>query len=294
MEISWSEAWSLFRWAFLAALCAGLVCPPVGCYLLVRRTGFYGIALPQFAAAGVACGWALLPWWSAHVGLGGLDAAAAYQDPHAHAVVNYHLAWAGAFTFGGLGAMAFFGRRPETETGRVAAAFAIANAATVLFALASPTGKEFIESMLRGELLAVDLHAFETLAVVLGVVVVALAVFWRDLLVVSYDREFARVLNKRVRSFEVLLLALVGLTVSIGTLIVGPLVLFGLLVVPPLIAQRLARSMGSFLVLAALLGAGAAALGIWTSLRLDWPLGPSLVAAAAVEMVLVWPLRARA
>ena len=51
MEISWADVWYLFHWAILSSLLAGVVCPLVGTFLLVRRTGFYGVALPQFAAA---------------------------------------------------------------------------------------------------------------------------------------------------------------------------------------------------------------------------------------------------
>ena len=52
----------LFGMSFLAALLAGLACPLVGSFLFLRRTGFYGVALPQFAATGVAAGFAAAPW----------------------------------------------------------------------------------------------------------------------------------------------------------------------------------------------------------------------------------------
>lgn len=67
-EISWLERIELFRWALLAALCAGLVCPWIGSFLLVRRTSFQGIALPQISLAGVALGFCLLPWCSREIG----------------------------------------------------------------------------------------------------------------------------------------------------------------------------------------------------------------------------------
>ena len=55
-EVSWGDRLDLFRWAILAALTAGMVCPLIGALLLVRRTSFYGITLPQFATAGVVFG----------------------------------------------------------------------------------------------------------------------------------------------------------------------------------------------------------------------------------------------
>ena len=286
--MSWSDAWEIFRWAILAALVAGLVCPLVGSFLLVRRTGFYGITLPQFAACGMAFGYAVLPWWVENVGLNGLDLESALLSPHA--LQNYQIAWAGVFTFGGLIALALLGGNKSTETGRVAAAFAIAASATILLAQSSPTGKENIESLLRGEILTVDLHELETIVVVYVVVALVLAWLHRDLLLVSFDRETARVLGKRVRLLEVVLTVLVGLTVSTGVLIVGPVVLFGLLVVPPLAARGLAWSMTSFYLLAAGLGGLAALGGLYASFALDLPLGPSLCAVAAIEMVPCWAI----
>ena len=65
MDITWAERLDLFRYAILAALLAGAVCPLVGAFLYVRRTSFYGVTLPQFAAAGIVLGFVALPWWSA-------------------------------------------------------------------------------------------------------------------------------------------------------------------------------------------------------------------------------------
>jgi ABC-type Mn2+/Zn2+ transport system permease subunit len=61
--------------------------------------------------------------------------------------------------------------------------------------------------------------------------------------------------------------------------------LFGLLVLPPLAARPFARSMGAFLVLAALFGVGAALAGVLLSFEADLPLGASIVAAAGISLV---------
>lgn len=283
MDIGWELIWELFRYALLSALVAGLVCPVVGCFLLVRRTGFHGVTLPQFAAAGVACGFAVLPWWLDRFGLAGLDYAEAVESPHA--LKNYLFAWAAAATFGGLVVFTLLGRGKGTETARVAAGFAIASALTILFSLASPTGAEYIDTLLHGEILAVGRHEFEVIAVVYLLVGAVLHLFRPDLLLVSYDAETAAVLRRRVLLLEGLFLLIVGLVVSVGTLIVGPVVLFGLLVLPPLAARGFAWSMGSYIAIAAGLGVLSAGGGIFASFHYDWPLGPSVVVVAAALLV---------
>ena len=280
LEVPWGERLSLFRWALLAALLAGAVYPVLGTFLHVRRTSFYGIALPQFATAGMVAGFAALPWWIEHIGLGGLDLAAATSD--SHAAMNYHLAWASLSTFGGLLLLLWLGRRGGSEVGRVAAAFAIASAAVVLFGRISPVGKGFVDELLGGELLGVGVHEFETLAVVLGLGALAFALYGRDFLVESYDRETALVLGKRVLLLEGLLTAVTGLLVSVGAMILGPIPLFGLLVLPPIAARAWAGSMAGYLRLSVAFGLIAVLLGVLASFEFDLPMGAAIAAAAAL------------
>jgi ABC-type Mn2+/Zn2+ transport system permease subunit len=274
----------LFRYTLIAAFVAGLVCPLVGVFLLLRRTSFYGIALPQFATAGVVFGYVLLPWWIETVGLGGLDVETALSD--SHAAMNWHLAWAALFTFGGLAGLTLLGRKGVgTEIGRVAAAFAIATAATILFGQLSPIGTAFVDNLVSGEVLLISVHELETLAVVLGLVAMLFVLFHRDLLIVSYDRETSLVLGKPVLRFEALLTLMTGLSVAVGTMIVGPTLLFGLLVLPPLAARRWARSMASLYVLSVAIGAAAVAIGVLASFRMNLPLGAAIVAACALGLL---------
>lgn len=282
--VGWGERIDLFRYALAAALVAGLVCPLVGGWLLVRRTSFYGITLPQFATAGVVFGFMLLPWWIETLGLGGLSIDQALSD--SHAAMNFHLAWAAAFTFGGLAFLVWLGRRGVgSEIGRVAAAFAIANAATVIFGRLAPAGRSFVDELLSGEILGVGVHQLEVLAGFYGLVLVVLVFFRHDFLLVSFDRDLACVLGKRVTAFELLLISLIGVTVSVGTMIFGPTLLFGLLVVPPLAARPWARSMAGFQGLSAALGLLSVVLGVLASFEFDLPLGAAIVGASALMLV---------
>jgi ABC-type Mn2+/Zn2+ transport system permease subunit len=293
MEFAWTDHLRLFGWAIAATLCAGFTCPLVGAFLHVRRTSFYGIALPQFATAGVILGFGVLPWWIDHLGLGGLTLDEAFGDYHA--ALHYHLSWAAAFTFGGLGALSLASRRGGSEIVNVAIAFAITNALAILFGRLSPIGQAFVEELMHGEVLGVGVHEFETVAVVSGLVVGCI-VFWRrDLVLVSFDREYARVQGLSVQAFELLLAFLTGLIVATGTMTLGPTLLFGLLVLPSAAARQLATSMRAFLILSPLLGVISSALGITASFGFDLPMGAAVVVASALTFLLCWlvPKRGR-
>jgi ABC-type Mn2+/Zn2+ transport system permease subunit len=283
-EIGWGDRLELFHNQIVACFVAGLVCPLVGCWLLVRRTSFYGITLPQFATAGVVFGFMLLPWWIRTLGLGGMSIDEVLSD--SHAAINYHLAWAAAFTFGGLSLLVWLGRRGSgSEIGRVAASFAIASAATVICGRLAPAGRSFVDELLSGEILGVGIHELEVLGAFYGLVLATLFVFRHDFLLVSFDRDLAHVLGLRVTWIELLLNGITGITVSVGTMTFGPLLLFGLLVVPPLAARQWARSMTSFLGLAALLGVVSVVGGVAASFELDLPLGAAIVGVSALTLL---------
>lgn len=276
-----SEIFEFFGFAIAATILAGLVCPLVGAFLLVRRTGFYGIALPQFAATGVAFGFVVLPWWQEFIGMG-VDRESIASGEHVG--LNYHLFWASLFTFGALTVL-LLGRGKGTESARVAAGFAIASGLTILFAHSSPVGDIYVHELLRGEILAIGLHEFDTLAVVLGIVLSIIIVAHRDLVLVSYDRESAVVLGKPVLAWELLLQTLTGATIATGVMTVGPVLLFGLLVLPPLAARPFAKSMVGYFWLASALGLASSLIGLCVSFQFDWPLGPAVVLGGAVLLI---------
>ncbi len=279
-------AFNLFLWAILATALAGIVAPLLGAHLLLRRTGLYGLVLPQFASAGVALGYALLPWWVARVGLGGLSLEEALADPHA--VSNLLLGFAALTTGLGLGFQALFARARATESARAAAAFAVAGAATLLLAERSPLGAEYVDSLLRGEVLAVGVHEFEIIAAAFGLALVLLLRFQNALLLGGFDPDTARVLGLGTRRTDALLLIITGLVVATGTVIVGPMVLFSLLVIPPLGARALARSQRGFFAWTTVLGLLSAACGLALSFGLDLPLGPAVAVGSASVSAAGW------
>lgn len=68
---------------------------------------------------------------------------------------------------------------------------------------------------------------------------------------------------------------LIGLTVSMAVLSVGPLISFGFLLIPALTAQLFAKNMRQFATLASLIGGAAAFAGFWIAYQWDYPIGPT-------------------
>jgi manganese/iron transport system permease protein len=88
--------------------------------------------------------------------------------------------------------------------------------------------------------------------------------------------------------WDVLFYLLIGLTVSMALLSVGPLIAFGFLLIPPLTAHLFARNMRQFLTLASFIGGAMAFLGFWTAYQYDVPVGPTDVVLLGVLYALAW------
>ena len=145
--------------------------------------------------------------------------------------------------------------------------------------------------LLRGEIIAVSTADLILTAITFGLVVIGLIVFQKEFLLVSFDREMAVTLKKRVMAWDTFLFTLIGLTISVSVLSVGPLVAFGFLLLPPLIAYQFAQTMRQFAVAASVIGGGTAVLGFCIAYRRDLPVGPTDVALLGVLYAMAFGAR---
>ena len=256
----------LLRNSVYMSLLIGFVCPLVGVYLVIRRLIFMGVALPQVSSCGIAFAFALHSW--------GLI-------PHLEENSEHGLALAGSavFTIGTLLILAFFERRHRgMAEGRIGTAYVLAGAWSILLLLKNPFGEHGLLERLQGKIISVaDLDLVVTAALFL-VVVVCVALFKKELLLVSYDREMALTLGKRVAWWDGLLFAIIGVTISLAVFSVGPAVTFGFLLLPALIARLFARTMKQFSVFSSVIGGFSALGGFVIAYEYDLPVGPTDIA----------------
>jgi ABC-type Mn2+/Zn2+ transport system permease subunit len=256
----------LLRNSVYMSLLLGFVCPLVGVYLVIRRLIFMGVALPQVSSCGIAFAFAL------H-GRGLI--------PHLEENSEHGLALAGAaiFTIGTLLILAFFERQQRgLAEGRIGTAYVLAGAWSILLLLTNPYGEHGLLERLQGKIISVaNLDLLVTAALFL-VVVTCLVLLKKELLLVSYDRDMALTLGKKVAFWDGLLFAMIGLTISLAVFSVGPAVTFGFLILPPLIARLFARTMKQLSTLASLIGGCSALAGFWIAYQWDLPVGPTDIA----------------
>jgi len=244
----------------------------------LRRLVFMGVALPQISSCGIAFAFALHAW--------GLV-------PHLEGG-EHSLAFAGSsvFTLGAILGFAVMERRGRVLVeGSVGTAYVLAGAWSILLLVKNPYGEHGLLDRMKGEIIAVSNSDLLGTGVTFGIVLVAMFLFRKEFLLVSFDREMAITLKKNIVFWDAFLFVLIGLTISMAVLSVGPLVTFGFLLIPPLIAHLFARTMRQFSIAAALIGAVAAVIGFCIAYRWDYPVGPTDVALLGVLYAVAFAVR---
>ena len=245
----------LLRNSVYTSVLVGFACPLVGVFLVLRRLVFMGVALALS-----------LPLW-----LGLKMDASSEQTEHL-------LAFAGssAFTLAAILILAFMERRGRgLPEGRLGAAYVVSAAASILLLSKNRFAEMGWLDLLKGEIITISNFDLALTGGALAFVLLVLGLFSKELLFVSFDRAMAATLGKNVLFWDALLYLLIGFTVSIAVLSVGPLIAFGFLLVPALTAHIFARNMKWFVILASLIGGVTAFLGFWIAYAWDLPVGPT-------------------
>jgi len=268
----------LLRNSVYTSVLVGLTCPLVGVFLVLRRLVFMGVALPQISSTGVAIALSLPLWLGINLNA---------HDSHG----GHILAFAGSMTFTltAILLLAFLERRGRGQPeGRLGVAYVVSSALSILLLAKNPYGEIGLLDLLKGEVITISNSDLMLTAAAFALATITLALFNKEILLVSFDRAMAITLGKNVVFWDVLLYLLIGLTVSMAVLSVGPLIAFGFLLIPALTAHLFCSSMHRFTVLASLIGGTAAFLGFWISYSWDMPVGPTDVVLLGMLYAAGW------
>ena len=266
---TWREIFELSRNSVCISVLVGAVCPLVGVYLVLRRLVFMGVALPQISSCGIASAFAFHAW-----------GIIPHLEESEHA-----LAFTGStvFTLAAILILSALERRGRgVLEGRIGTVYVLAGAWSILLLVKNPYGEHGLLERLKGEIIAVSNADLAWTFAAFTVVVAALFIFQKEFMLVSFDREMAVTLKKNVLFWDGFLFLLIGLTISMTVLSVGPLVAFGFLLMPPLIAHLFASNMRQFALGAAGIGIMSAVVGFYLGYLWDLPVGPTDVALLGV------------
>jgi ABC-type Mn2+/Zn2+ transport system permease subunit len=147
-------------------------------------------------------------------------------------------------------------------------------------------------AILFGDILAVGADDLLVLCLAVAAGIAAAALAHRPLVALAVDERVARVLGLRPRLAQTVLVGLVTLAVVASYQAVGSLLVVGLLVAPAGAARQWTERIPTTMVLAAVVGALAVAVGLVVSWHAATAAGATIAATAILAAGASWGLRA--
>ena len=236
--------------AIWASALVGAVCAFLSCYLMLKGWSLIGDALSHSVVPGVAGAYML-----------GLP---------------YSI---GAFISGGLaaGAMLFVSSRSALRTDAVIGLIFTGFFGLGLFmASLSPTSVD-IQTIVFGNILAITPFDALQLALIGGVTLACLLVFWKDLMATFFDESHARSIGLRVDALKVLFFTLLSASTVAALQTVGAFLVIAMVVTPGATAYLLTDRFGRMIGIAVALGTLTSALGAYLSYFIDGATGAVIV-----------------
>ncbi|MBS5961563.1 MAG: metal ABC transporter permease [Enterococcus gallinarum] len=138
-----------------------------------------------------------------------------------------------------------------------------------------------LHHILFGNILAVSNNDIITTAIVLALVIIFVQVFYKELLITSFDETFAKTygLNTQLIHYS-LMLVLTLVTVS-ALQTVGIILVVAMLITPAATAYFWTDRLNIMLVFSAIFGVIASICGLYLSYTFNWASGPAIVIVAA-------------
>lgn len=240
--------------ATLAGIGVALAAAPLGCFVVWRRMAYFGDATSHAAILGIALSLAL----SMSVFTGALVIALLM------ALTVSTLSGKGYAMDTLLGVMA----HSALALGLVAVSFLQGVRLDLM-------------AYLFGDILAVSRSDLGVIWVGALLVIALMTYRWSPLLTATLNADLAHASGIDPRREQLILTVCLAVVVAVAIKVVGVLLIVAMLIIPAAAARPLAKTPESMAVIAAVLGACSAVLGLRMSYLYDTPAGPSIVCVAA-------------
>ncbi len=255
---------------FAAALVIAGIHAYLGVHVVERGVIFVDLSLAQIAALGSTIP-LLLP----------------FTDSDPHGPWTYWISL--LFTF--IGAAIFATIRSKKaripQEAIIGIAYAVASAGAMLAMSKASAESEHLKGMLVGNILAVSWAEVRQTALLYAIVGLFHWIFRKKFLAISMNHDHAEAGGLNVKWWDFLFYASLGFVVTRSVSIAGVLLVFCYLIVPSVGAMLYSRHIGKRLAIGWTMGTVVSALGIYFSVSMDLPTGPTMVCTFGLVLVLM-------
>jgi len=260
------------RYALIGSILLGISCGLLGSFLVVRKMALFGDTLSHAVLPGVALGFL----WNMS------------KDPVA---IFVGATLAGLFG-GALVALIKQTTRLKEDTALglvLASFFAVGICLLTRIQKISTGSKGGLDGYLFGQAASLSKDDVILMAIITVLAVLLIAIFYKELLLTSFDVAFARAAGFPVTIIHYTLMLLLAFSVVIALQAVGVVLVSAMLITPAAAAYLLTDRMHVMLLLAAVFGVAAGAAGAFFSfLSTNLPTGPLMVMGASLVFVLAF------
>lgn len=246
--------------SLLAGILASISCGIIGTYIVTRRMVFLSGGITHASFGGIGIGYFL--------GLNPIISAA---------------------VFGVLSALGieFVSKRSEIrEDSVIGILWSFGMALGIMFIFLTPGYAPNLMSYLFGSILTVSTFDILLMLSLCLVLIVVFTAFYRLILFISYDQEFAKTHKIAVNLINYVLISLVALTIVLNIKVVGIILVISLLTIPQSIANLFTKDFKNIILISIVIGLIGAFLGLLISYKINIPSGASIIFSLVVIFIL--------
>lgn len=242
--------YEFMRNAIAVGILTGILCPVVGTYLIVQRMALLGDVIAHAVLPGLAIAF----FWGVDILIG-------------------------AFVSGLLSTFVIAWIRTQSRV-KVDAAMALTFSSFFSLGITLITllkSKLDLDSFLFGDILGVTITDVQRTAIITLIVLVLVKLFYKELLLYTFDKLGAQALGFPVNALHFGLMAAITLTIVASMQTVGVVLVISLLVGPGITAYLLVKELHQVMILGAMLGIVGSISGVYSSYYFNIPSGPAIV-----------------
>jgi len=244
-------SYDFFLKAVLAAVFASISCGIIGSYIVSRRI--------VFISGGIT-----------HASFGGIGLAFLLGFNPLLGAVLFAVAAA-------LGIQFFTKVAEIREDSSIAIWWSLGMALGIIFVFMTPGYTPNLMSYLFGNILTVTSAEIWWMFLLNVVIIAFFALFFRKILYIAFDEEFARTAGLPVQLFNYLTIVLIALTVVLNIRVVGIILILSLLTIPQASANLFTKDFRKLLILSSGFAFLGTMLGLFISYFMDIPSGAAII-----------------
>ena len=237
--------------SLIAGILASVSCGIIGTYIVTRRMVFLSGGITHASFGGIGIGY--------YLGFNPVISAA---------------------IFGILSALGieYVSKRSDIrEDSAIGILWSFGMAIGIMFVFLTPGYAPNLMSYLFGSILTVSVLDIWLMLALSILLILVFSLFYRLILFIAYDQEFARTHQIAVSFFNYLLISLVALTIVLNIKVVGIILVISLLTIPQSVANLFTKNFKNIMLASIVIALIGAFMGLLISYKINIPSGASII-----------------